>query len=74
MREKYRTKVEYETSAAPLIDLEEYPGLKTNYLTDDSESDLDVIVDPIKTQVPKNFKVADLKSNQSLKEMRKTKP
>jgi hypothetical protein len=33
---------------------------RTNWLTDDSDSDLDVIVDPVKAQVPGKFTLKDL--------------
>ena len=47
---------------------------RTNYFTDDSDSDLDVIVDPNKAQVPKKFVLKDLTDSKKNAEILKVNP
>jgi len=58
VNQKYKTEKQQNSPLAsqPLFDSDEPPEPKTNYLTDDSDSDLDVFVDPTKTKLPPQFK------------------
>ena len=47
---------------------------RTNYFTEDSDSDLDVIVDPNKAQVPKKFVLKDLIDSKKNAEILKVNP
>lgn len=64
------TPQEFKASAPVEIPDEEIPPEpKANYITDDSDSDLDVVVDPKHSKVPKPFNLNQLTDPKHLKDM-----